>query len=202
VSGGGCAPRGRLLDRLAPTIDRLRQRTVVQVGLRPYDVVMVWTRSTGEERGEGYERVLRAVPILPAPKVEDLTTVALQPYNAGILPVGSVRLSAITLQLTEDDLRGRTVPGRPYLAGCGGFRFGVGAPPEALARTEAEWIGHGAPEPGHAMPQPFDFYYEVRDASSASSCPQRYRIFSAPFRRPERFGWNLILERIGTEDGR
>ena len=103
-----------LAQRLQPTVDRLRAR-MTRFGLRPYQVFMVWTRWSGIERGEGAERELARIEIVPRPKVDDLTRVSLSPFSAGILPVGSLSISEVSGMLTADNLRGYAVPGKPYV---------------------------------------------------------------------------------------
>lgn len=108
--------RGTLMARLAGTaarpgvIDRARQ-IAVNMGARPYRVELVWTTWTGAERGEGTERELARLELLPSPQVTDLTSVALNAFSAGKLPVGSVRLSEVSAgRYTEDLLRGLRLP--------------------------------------------------------------------------------------------
>ncbi len=108
--------RQSLLARLAGTptrpgvLDRARQ-IAVNLGARPYRVELVWTTWTGAERGEGTEREIARLELLPTPQVTDLTSVALNPYSAGKLPVGSVRLSEVSAgRYTEDLLRGLRLP--------------------------------------------------------------------------------------------
>lgn len=100
-----------LAHRFAARADRLRQ-VATRFGLRPYNVSLVWIRWSGEERGEGKSTVIQVTPILPNPVVEDLSAVALDPRNAGILPVGSVRLTRISACLTADQLLGRCIDGK------------------------------------------------------------------------------------------
>jgi len=99
-----------IANRLGPRVDRLRQLST-KLGLRSRRVFLVWTRFTGEDRGEGDEHVLARVEILPTPKVSDATDIKRMPFAAGILPVGSLRVSLISLQFTFDQLTGKSVPG-------------------------------------------------------------------------------------------
>lgn len=89
---------------------RLRQLHT-KFGARSRRVFLVWTRSTGEERGEGTEVELARVEVLPTPYIADLTAVALNPYSAGKLPVGSIRVDEVNATFTRDELTGRVVPG-------------------------------------------------------------------------------------------
>lgn len=97
--------------RLSGLADRLRQFNT-KFGLRGKRVFLVWTKTTGAERGEGSESIVSRVELLPTPRVADLSAVALNPYSAGRVPVGSVRLTEVsTSRYTNDQLSGRQVPG-------------------------------------------------------------------------------------------
>jgi hypothetical protein len=186
-------------------VDKIRQR-LTTFGLRVYHVDLVWTRWTGEERGEGEEHELRRVRILPAPLVVDLTSVSLSPVTAGILPVGSVRLEQVTTRLTSDDLRGLTVPGQAYVNGCGIYAQSGHTPPSVLGLTPGEQIGAQAPSPDR-IPQPYEFFYEVSEDLTGTGATQpsqrmKYRLFSQPFRRPGKFDWTVVLEKISEDRDR
>jgi hypothetical protein len=87
-------------------VDRVRQ-VATDLGARPLRVFLLWTTWTGERRGEGEERVLEEVEILPTPVVSDPTAIARNPYAAGTLPVGTVSVTEISSgQYSEDVLRG------------------------------------------------------------------------------------------------
>ena len=108
--------RRTLLARLSGTpdrpgvIDRSRQ-IATNLGMRPYLVELVWTGWSGAERGEGTERELVRVQLLPMPQVKDLTSIALNGFSAGKLPVGSIRVDEISAgRYTEDLLRGLKLP--------------------------------------------------------------------------------------------
>lgn len=92
--------------------DRLRQLST-KFGLRSQRVFLVWTKFTGEERGEGDEHVIARVEILPTPKVEGVTAQAYNPFSAGKYPVGSVRVTEVSAGLfTYEQLVGSRVPGQ------------------------------------------------------------------------------------------
>lgn len=99
-----------LVNRLVSRVDRLRQRTSVRFGLRPYNVFLIWERWTGTERGEGDEIEVKRFPIVPTPKVEDLTAISLSLMSGGVLPTGSLRLTRISGTLTTDMLMGKMLP--------------------------------------------------------------------------------------------
>lgn len=144
--------------------DRLRQLHT-KFGARPSRLFMVWVVWDGEERGEGNERVHCELEILPTPKIVDLTSVALNPYSAGKLPVGSIRVDEVSASIPEDLLLGRNVPG------------------------------------GGPLPQPFDFFFEVRDDGRDGADPlrQRYRLMATPSRRATNVSWSIMLERASED---
>ena len=98
----------RLGTRIAP---RLRQ-FATRFGIRSKRVFLVWTKFTGSERGEGNENIISRIELLPTPRVTDLSSITYQPYSAGVLPVGSVRVDKIALTVTMDQLMGKAVPGQ------------------------------------------------------------------------------------------
>jgi hypothetical protein len=101
--------RCTIVARLGSTVDRARQ-AATRVGARPYRCFLVWTCWGGEEAGEGAEREVARVEILPTPIVRDLTGVALSPVASGVLPVGSLRVTEVSTLLTADQLTGKAVP--------------------------------------------------------------------------------------------
>lgn len=104
-----------LANRLAPTADRVRQ-IATRLGIRPYRCFLVWTRFSGEDRGEGDENLIARVELLPTPKVSELTSQQLLLYGAGTLPTGSLRVEKVSATFTEAQLTGREIPGHPNLA--------------------------------------------------------------------------------------
>lgn len=103
--------RRTLANRLSPTADRLRQ-FCTKFGIRPYRVFLVWTVFDGEERGEGTERELARVELLPTPKTAELTSLQQGPYVGGVLATGTVKLDRISAGYTAAQLTGLQVPGR------------------------------------------------------------------------------------------
>lgn len=101
--------RRTLAHRFAKKVDRLRQLNTT-FGLRHDRVFLVWTRYTGEVRGEGDEVEVARLELLPTPRVSDHTTIQFAPYSAGILPVGSVTVDQISAQMSEEVLMGKRVP--------------------------------------------------------------------------------------------
>lgn len=165
---------GSLASRLAPVADRVRQLNT-RFGVRPYRVYMVWTRWGGTERGEGGEQLVRRTEILPTPMVRSLDNVAFSPWHAGVLQVGSVRVTEVSaVAYGEDVLRGLD----PALI-------------EGLDLCAANV----------SVPEPWDFFYEVVEDRRGGECPDRprFRLANTPFRVAETQEWNFTLERTSRE---
>jgi hypothetical protein len=94
-----------LAHRFASRADGLRQ-LATRFGVRPYNVWLVWGVWSGRERGAGSFKVLREIPIVPNPVVQDLTAISLDPRSAGVLPVGSVRLTRVSATYSAAMLSG------------------------------------------------------------------------------------------------
>lgn len=104
-----------LAHRLRRQVNRLRQFST-KFGLRPYRVFLVWTTFDGEERGEGTEREIARVEILPTPKVAELASLQQGPYSAGVLSTGTLRVDRISAGFTQAQLTGLDVPGKGQVA--------------------------------------------------------------------------------------
>ena len=100
-----------LANRLSPLVDRLRQFST-KFGLRPYRCFLIWTVFDGETRGEGTERELARVELLPTPKTAELTSLQQSAYSGGILSTGTLRLDKISAGFTAAQLSGLQVPGQ------------------------------------------------------------------------------------------
>jgi hypothetical protein len=100
--------KNSLMARMARVKDRASQ-IEVRLGMRPYEVHLVWTKWTGDERGDGVQRIVCRMPLLPVPKVEDMS-ISRNPFAAGRYPVGSVRVSSISTTYTRELLEGRVLP--------------------------------------------------------------------------------------------
>lgn len=100
-----------LANRLVGPADRLRQ-FATRLGVRPYRCFLVWTKFTGDERGEGDELLIARIELLPTPKLSELTGIQLLVYGGGNLPTGSLRIEKVSETFTEGQLMGRQIPGR------------------------------------------------------------------------------------------
>ena len=95
----------RLGSRLAPRLWQLGTK----FGIRPYRVFLVWTRWSGEERGEGSECIVNRHELLPTPKV-DVSGVSYEGTHMGRVPTGSVTLTEVAVTYTADELNGLMFP--------------------------------------------------------------------------------------------
>lgn len=103
----GAAAR-TVLARIAPAVDQARQ-IATEIGARPYQVFLVWGRWGGAERGDGTFRELARLQLVPNPLVE-MMQFQRTPYSAGVLPVGTVRVSKISQSYTQPTLQGDALP--------------------------------------------------------------------------------------------
>lgn len=200
MSGGGklrqlsaLQAKRTLANRFVPTVDRLRQM-LTNFGLRPYNVFLTWTKWGGQERGEGNERIFRRIPLLPNPEVQDLTSISLQPYAAGILPVGSVRLTKISARYAQDLLMGLVLPCDPQANFDSQV---VGGPPINLTEIAIAT---------ESVPDPYEFFYEIVEDGRSNDGREppraRFRPMAAPFRKAGEVEWNILLERVSEDMAR
>jgi hypothetical protein len=108
--------RRTLGQQLVPVADCLRD-LLTQFGLRPYTVNLIHTRWSGGSRGVGQELIVSVVPILPTPKIADLSGVQEILSPAGLAEVGEVMLTKVSGRFTEEQLRGVPPDGAAPLAG-------------------------------------------------------------------------------------
>jgi hypothetical protein len=108
----GVSLRSTLVQRLVPTVDRVRD-LATKFGIRPYEIHVVRTRWSGGQRGSGQEVVVQDVALLPTPKISDLTGLNLRIESIGSIEAGSLRVSRISMTFTEDQLSGRDADGNP-----------------------------------------------------------------------------------------
>lgn len=99
-----------MLGELMECVDCIRQ-IPVELGARPYRVFLIWTRWSGEERGEGVESLIREEEILPVPKIQEMASVQLQLLDIGMDEQGSLQVSQISPRYTENQLLGRNPDG-------------------------------------------------------------------------------------------
>lgn len=98
--------RRTLVRSLVPCVDQIRDLYTC-LGARVYEVSLVRTRWSGGERGVGVEEVILDEPILPTPKIGDLSAMSYQTYSIGSEEVGTLTVSEISARYSEDTLMGR-----------------------------------------------------------------------------------------------
>lgn len=179
------AARRSPANAVAAAVDMARA-AVARAGLRPYRLFLVWTASTGNERGDADEVEVQRVEVLPVPKIDGLDGQARNLTSGGVLPDGTVRVSRISVaQFDFDTLVGHVLP-------------------EAFKTSGVE----------ATFPRSYDFYYEMyEDGRTAPPlhCTYRggvpyvpgrtkWRVASVPSRHP--FEWVMTLERISEDADR
>lgn len=172
-------------------------------GLRSKRVFLVWTHYSGKERGEGVERVHARVELWPTPKVVDYTALSRNPFSAGTLPEGSVRVSEISAgAYTFDMLTGLIIPANAERCGCG---CGPVAPVQGTPLNNGEEGGAGAEMVGEQLNnRHLDFFWEiVEDGRGDDPAPRfRFRVQSAPSRNEGRFMWEVVLQKANHDMNR
>jgi len=184
--------RRTLAHRLGRRADRLRQ-FATRFGIRPYRCFLVWTKWTGAERGEGRQHDVPGgrIEILPTPRIKNLDQGNYVLFSGGVLPVGSVQVSEISVNYTADQLTGIAIPSHEFTE--------ENNPPN---RRSAREQPH---KPSVTdLPQPFDFHWEIReDGRGDDPAPRwKFRLLSWPWRDPGGVQWRCVLERISNDDDR
>lgn len=170
-----------LAHRLTGRVDRLRQLNT-RFGLRSSRVFLVHTRVDGEVRGEGTERVISRVELLPTPRVADATSINSRPWSGGALPEGSIRVDQISgHRYTSDMLTGVR------------FAPSIDVPRTGPDHTAAVVSGTNA-EPDFDAKT--DFFYEIVDDDRDDRPAQRdrYRLLGTPWRNEGAFSFGILLE--------
>jgi hypothetical protein len=99
--------------RLSRIWDRARD-LYSRAGLRPYTVTVVRVRYAGmRARGDGPSEIVGEWPLLPTPKVGDLTGLSEVLEADQLRESGSILLSEVSLSYSEDVLLGRGPNGDP-----------------------------------------------------------------------------------------
>ena len=170
-----------LTNRLVPIVDKVRQLNT-QLGQRSLRVFLVWTQWTGPYDGDGDPVEVARLEILPTPKVEGIGGVGLTGMSAGVLPVGSIRVTEVSAALTEGQLRGLYCP-----------QAGV-----AMAQPD------GTMGAADHLPPRTDFFYEVVEDGRTETYPirQKYRLADQPRLNEGNVCWELGLERVSEDNSR
>ena len=97
---------GSLLEALQPCVDQVRD-IYTQLGARRYSVTLVWIRWSGGERGVGNPYLAHEEPIMPTPKVGDISRLDQTATSVGTNESGKLSVSEISTRYYEDTLLGR-----------------------------------------------------------------------------------------------
>jgi hypothetical protein len=181
--------KATLVNRYGAIADKYRQ-LYTNYGLRSRRVFLVWSRWTGEERGEGHERLLAEIEILPTPRISDATSIQRRPYSAGTLPEGSLFLDQISMAtFTQDILRGWVIPAvRPTPRTCAERNMQPDL--EVALSVNGKTFERGSD-------RRIDFWYEIVEDGRGDfpASRSRYRVLSDPSRKEGSLFFSLVLER-------
>lgn len=157
-----------VLARIAPAIDNARQ-IATNIGARPYQVFLVWGTWGGKERGEGTFVEKARLQLLPNPLVETMSF-SRNPYSAGVLPVGSIRVSQISTSYTQPLLTGGELP--------------PGTQDFDLQNRRNEFF--------------YEVVQDDRSPTENPE-RARFRLLSGPVLMPTRVSWEMQLERASED---
>jgi hypothetical protein len=144
-----------LVVQLGPCVDCIRQ-IATDLGARPYRCFLIVTQWTGEEEGDGIERVVSEREILPTPKVTTIGALGTEIRSAGQLEVGDLVVREISTRWKDYELRGCLADGSDLPTGQRFFyeirmdlrepvaqtmrrRFTVSGTPE-LQASRVQWV--------------------------------------------------------------
>jgi hypothetical protein len=158
------------LQRVARAVDRARQ-VGVRVGLRSRRVFLVWGLWSGSGRGDGSISEIARMELLPTPKMSGVDSIRYNPFSAGQLPEGSVRVEHVSARYTEEQLRGKLL---------------------AIGCEVQRWD----PPPANGS-----FWYEVVEDGRGDASPlrQTYRLAGQVMRREGNVSWSFDLERASED---
>jgi hypothetical protein len=98
-----------LVDKLVPTVDKLRANLLPAMGVRQYTVAIVKRRWSGEQRGEGTASVVSTLTLSPPPLLTYSNNLRALHYDlqpTGADDEGTVSLSEVSLTYSEVELTG------------------------------------------------------------------------------------------------
>ena len=101
------ADLSRTLGRQLIDVVDMGRDLVSQFGLRPYEVHLVRTAWTGGERGQGEEFIVSDLPLLPTPKVADMSALRRELTVIGVEENGELMVSELSGRFSEGLLTGR-----------------------------------------------------------------------------------------------
>lgn len=120
-----------LARRFVPLADSLRD-LLTKFGLRAYKVTIVRVEWSGGKRGRGTPAVVSELVLLPTPKISSLDALTELVQPVGLEELGSVELSQISGNFTEEQLRGTS-------------NEGDSIPPNQEFYYEVEFFPHDGP---------------------------------------------------------
>jgi hypothetical protein len=94
-----------LVQGLNNCVDGAR-KIIDNMGLRPYEVFLIKTRWGDPNRGETEEVIASETKITPTPRVIGISAIGNQLYSVGMVEIGTVTVDQISLNYSEDILRG------------------------------------------------------------------------------------------------
>jgi hypothetical protein len=92
---------------LVDVVDDIRA-IAADLGLRPYRVFLMHARWTGGERGAGKLLLVAEREIVPPPRVQDVSGMAMVLRSTGVTEEGDVKVDEVSARFSEDDLVGLT----------------------------------------------------------------------------------------------
>lgn len=98
-----------LVDKLVPTVDKLRANLLPAMGVRQYTVAIIKRRWSGEQRGDGSASVVSTLILSPPPLLSYPNNMGALHYElppTGKVDEGTVTLSEVSLTYTEAELSG------------------------------------------------------------------------------------------------
>lgn len=182
--------RRTIAHRFGRRADNLRQ-LATKFGIRPYRCFLVWTIWDGGERGRGNETIVGKIELLPTPLVKNLDSVSYRFFSGGVLPVGSISVTRISTNFTQDQLTGLAVPRSIEEA-------------HKLSRPKAETAKHLRRPSVETLPEPLDFFWEVVEDGRGDDPAERnkFRLAAWPERVPGNVEWRVLLERVSNDENR
>ena len=104
--------QGGLVASLYGCVDRIRDLKT-RLGARQYEVSLIWTKWSGNQRGVGEEYVYREIILQPTPEITDLGGISKTNLSVGLEEAGNLRIQEISPRYSEGDLLGLIDGQRP-----------------------------------------------------------------------------------------
>lgn len=153
--------QGGIAYDLGCVVDALRDLNT-QLGMRAYEVRLVWTQWTGGERGAGEEFVLHECVIMPTPKVASVSALQREVTEIGALEVGALEVTEISPKYQEAYLTGK-LDGRSLPEDVNFYYEIVLYPPHVQEPMRRRFLLSGVPS---YEPQEFQWRVKLTRASA------------------------------------